>query len=186
MAIPSPTVRGVVVLGTLDWVRHTHGERSLERVLADVAEPGRTLLTGRSLIQTTRVPARTFRQLSDGIIEAHGLQGETGFHAAAASVAEADLSGYMRMLVSIGSPKFVVGRFPRVWKHYFDTGQLVVTPVESGADVQVSGAAEYGAAALEGAVGWMRAALRISRAKGPQVSRLGTGSAPAQYRVRWQ
>lgn len=183
MAGGSATVRGVVVLGVREWLERTHGE-SAPAVLESLPPSARDLVAGRALIQTTRVSASAFRALGDAIIDRWGLEGPGGYRSAAAYVAESDLSGYMKVLMKLGTPGFVLRRFPRVWRHYFDTGQLSVETEGAGAEVEIVGAQAYGAAALEGAAGWMTKGLELSGASGSSVIRSGPDSR-ARYRLSW-
>lgn len=181
------SVRGVLLIGFVDWLVREHGQRYADELIDRQPVEVQDLVRGRALIQTSRVSASLFRALAVDLIAEHGLEGPKGFRSAAAHIATEDLASYMKMLISLGSPEFVVKRFPRVWRHYFDTGTLKVTiDGPHTAEVVLEGAAIYGAAGLEGAVGWMRAALAISRAKRPSVERLDTSGDPARYRVRWE
>ena len=167
-----------------DWLARTHGASAQAEVLESLPPKAREAIESRALIQTTRVEASAFRAFGDAIIARWGIEGSTGYRSAAAHVAESDLSGYMKVLMKLGTPGFVLRRFPRVWGHYFDTGTLSVDTQGSGAEVAIVGAQAYGAAALEGAAGWMQKGLELSGAFGSTVVRTGP-DARAHYRLAW-
>ncbi len=184
MGTGSPTVRGVVVLGVREWLERTHGPSGRAEILESLSPSARDAVAGRALIQTTRVDAVSFRAFGEAIISRWGVEGPKGFRSAAAYVAESDLNGYMKVLMKLGTPGFVLRRFPRVWGHYFDTGTLSVETEGNGAEVEIVGAQAYGAAALEGAAGWMRKGLELSGASGSTVERSGPDTR-AHYRLTW-
>jgi uncharacterized protein (TIGR02265 family) len=78
----------------------------------------------------------------------------------------------MKVLMRIGTPHFVLNRFPRVWHHYFSHGELTVEEGgECSAEVIIRGAGVYGSAATEGSFGWMQGALEYAGAKGVKVTK---------------
>jgi uncharacterized protein (TIGR02265 family) len=181
----SPTVRGVVMLGLLDWVRAEHGEPGLARVLAQLPEELRSRYEGPrpKVVATTPIPAPELADLAAAIISNWELP---AYHAAAAHVAMSDLNGYMRLFLKVGTPSFVLRRLPRVLTHYCSVGELsIVDSHASAATLSLVDVEAYGRAITEGAVGWIRAALELSGAKELHIdSRIDAGR--AQYTLRWR
>ncbi len=181
---PTPTVRGVVLLGLLDWIRITHGEPGVESVLASLSGSVRPRYAGPrpKLIATTPVPASELAALAEAIIERWG---QASFERAAAHVALSDLSGYMKLFLKVGSPTFIVRRLPRVLNHYASIGVLDIESCETGrARLHIRNVAAYGPAMNVGTIGWVRAALEASGARTVEVqAELGEGI--GTYDVRW-
>jgi uncharacterized protein (TIGR02265 family) len=180
-----PTVRGVVLLGLLDWVRSEHGEPGLARVLAQLSEAAQARFGGPrpKLVATTPIPAAELAELAAAIIKNWDVP---AYHAAAAHVAMSDLNSYMKLFLKVGTPSFVLRRLPRVLSHYCSVGELsIVEASTGGASLRIASVQAYGRAITEGAVGWIRAALELSGAKDLTIDtdlRDGEG----QYTLRWR
>lgn len=181
------TVAGAVFVGVRKWVLECHGERVFDRLVKDLPEEDRAIAMSATLVNTSRIPARIWAHLGKRMIGEFGLVGEQGYHAAAGSVAMADLSGYMKILMKIGTPGAVLARFPKVWKHYFSGGELKIAQREGNSGVVViEGAEAFGDAALDGATGWMKAALQFAGARDVLVVRTKLNPADSKYQIRWR
>lgn len=154
---PTPTVRGIVMLGLLDWVRRQHGAPGLGELFDRLPSVFSEQYGGPrpTVLGTTPVPAGELASLAAKIIQQWGLP---AYHAAAAHVALSDLNGYMRLFLKVGTPTFVLRRLPRVLSHYCSEGALTIEDVGSGtAIVSIRGVDAFGVAIYEGAIGWLRA-----------------------------
>ena len=180
----APTVRGIALLGLLDWVRQTHAEPGLERALACMSEAAQARYAGPrpKVVATARIPAVDFADLAAAIIDAWGLP---AYHEAAAHVAISDLNSYMKLFLKIGTPTFVLRRLPKVLGHYCSTGELVVVEVhDKTAVLAISGVGAYGRGISEGAVGWIRAALELSGAEDLTIE-TAMNDGGGRYHLRW-
>lgn len=165
-----PFVRGVLLLGIQAWVKSELSSVALESFLNKLQPDVARLITERIVVNQSEIPADNFRRLCDEIIAAWGLDGPRGFHVIVGRIAISDLRGYMKILMRIGTPNFVLNRFPRVWHHYFSHGELTVEKTgERSVQVCIRGAGAYGSAASDGSLGWMQGALEFAGAKGVKV-----------------
>jgi hypothetical protein len=179
------TVRGVVVLGLLDWTRREHGEPGVERLLQRLPVSIRDRYGGPrpKIVATTPIPGEELDTIARAIIE---LWGVPAYHTAASHVAVSDLNGYMKLFMRIGTPNFILRRLPRVLSHYCSHGELTVDDVGHGvATLSIREAEAYGAAITEGAVGWIRAALELSGAQGVLIETRHE-SGRSRYALRWR
>ena len=167
-----PTVRGALLLGVQSWLSSELSVTQFEAFTASLIPEDAAIVSDRSVINQSRIPAEQFGRITERMIDRWGLEGPRGFHSIAGHIAIADLKGYMKVLLHLGTPKFVLHRFPKVWHHYFSHGEVTVTELGGNVfRVNLSGAAIYGAGAVEGNVGWMRAALEYSGAKSVKVAK---------------
>lgn len=180
------TVSGSVFLGLRRWFDEQYGREVFESLLDELPADARDLALSRALVNTSRIPAAIWSEIGRQAIARYGLNGDKGFYAAAMSIAMDDLSGYMKVLMKIGTPSFVLSRFPRVWRHYFSEGELEIVKRDAhSGTVVVRGAAAYGSAAQEGAVGWMRAAISYAGGRDVKVIRSQISEDESHYRIRW-
>lgn len=167
-----PFVRGALLLGIQTWFKSELSSTAQESFSTKLQAGVAHLITDRSVVNQSKIPADQFRLLCDEMIATWGLDGPRGFHAIIGCIALSDLRGYMKVLMRVGTPLFVLNRFPRVWHHYFSHGELSVEEGgERSAEVCIRGAGVYGTAAIEGSFGWMQGALEYSGAKGVRVTK---------------
>ncbi len=185
--VSQETVAGAVFVGVRNWFECTHGPEKTERLFNSLDPKDKQLALSRALVNTSRVPAHIWCELGAQAIAEFGTNGDAGYHAAASAVAMDALNGYMKVLMKLGTPSFVLSRFPRVWRHYFSGGELTVEKRTSNSGtLLISDAEEFGEAAMEGAVAWMRGALSYSGGKEVNVLRTRLTPSDSRYQLRWK
>lgn len=186
MSSTRETISGALFLNIRAWIDDNHGRETFEAMVKALPGDQQELALSRAIVNTTRVPAAIWTELGRQAITRFGLTGENGFHGIARSVAMKDLSGYMKVLMKVGTPSFVLTRFPRVWSHYFSAGVLEVEKRDSySGEVIIRDAQAFGEAALEGATSWMRAALAYAGAKEIRIVRTPVSQSESHYKLRW-
>jgi uncharacterized protein (TIGR02265 family) len=172
MSSNAPIVRGSLFLGIRAWLKAELSSTEMKSFLRRLQPPVARLVTERVVINQSEIPAADFCSLCDAVIEAWGLDGPRGLHTIVGRVAVSDLGGHMRILMRIGTPRFVLSRFPRVWRNYFSHGELTVEEDgERAALVCIRDAGAYGRVVVEGSYAWMLAALKCAGAKDVKLTR---------------
>ncbi len=167
-----------------DWVVERHGAEGWQRFLGRLPPPCRDRLTEEGIVQTSRISASDIAGIHEAIAGLWGSEG--GYREAAYNVAYKDLRSYMRMFLRRGEPGYVLGRLPKVFRHYFSAGDLGVSILdETSARVKISGAEAYGQAALEWIAGWIAGALEYSGAQDVVIQGEITGPGSAEFELTW-
>ena len=178
------TIRGVVVLGVIEWGVSSYGEAEWQRFVDGLPPPSQPTWQGESVLPTSRVPAVLFAEGAAGYIDRWG---KAAYHDATASLATSDLSGYMKFFLRVGTPTFVAKRFPNVVRHYLNVGRGTVETGPGRAHLQMFDTGAYREGTSEGTVGWCRGALQLSGAKGIEVEyEVAPDFNHASYEFRWQ
>jgi hypothetical protein len=180
-------VRGALLLGVQAWIKEDLPNTAAQDFKSQLLPDDARLLTGRHFVNQSPIPAEQFRRICDQIIRIWGIDGPRGFRKIAGRIAISDLKGYMKVLLRMGTPSFVLHRFPRVWHHYFSHGSLEVAEAGDGTfQVTLRDASIYGDGAIEGNIGWMQAALEYSGARGVKVIKTPTSDPDnVVYSVSW-
>lgn len=189
-AAAASNVRGAIVIGTLDWLRQTHGAAGYEAVRDRASAEATEVLTSRILLNSSWIPASAFDNINEQIVTLFHDGDWTATQAIGAHVAMADLSSYMKVFMRVATPRFILSRFPKIWRHYFSRGELSPSPVEAkhSASFSLVGADGYGRGGCGGTMGWTEAALRKTGATAARVSHdicVFRGASHCLFKARW-
>ncbi len=163
---PIAFVRGAIAIGAKKWVEDQHGPTGFAELLSLLTKEDRAVWTTGLLLNNAQFPAESFREYCESIVKLWG-KGEPRFlRSVGAAIAFADLATYMKIMMKLGTPSFIVSRFPKIWQHYFTAGELTVLERSStNARVELSGWEVYGLANAYASEGWMAAAIEYSGGK---------------------
>lgn len=182
----APTVRGALIVGMKKWLDETHGATGLRTLQAHLPEHEREMWDTGIVVHTARYPASCFRNFGEAAVKLWGRGDPNYLRGVGAFVAFNDLGTYMKIMMRLGSPSFVIRRFPRVWSHYFSDGSLHTNELgERHAFVEIRNWQPYGELGVYGAHGWMKAALEYSGAKRTSVRHEAPAAAAHTYEFRW-
>lgn len=121
--------KGSILLYFRDYVIREHGERALDRVIKQLDEQDRTLLSG-FLIRGGWYPVGTWNRALMAYLPTYYRDPDDGMRALAEYIAHEDLSTVYRMALKLGSPEFLMKRTGSLWSRYFDAGTLTAEEVK--------------------------------------------------------
>jgi hypothetical protein len=118
--------KGTSLAAIVRFVRQNWGDDGLTRLAATSRVPEVVPLIEGKVLAGSWYPFAYFTELLD-TAEALFSGGGDGFaRREGASCAEYDLRGVYRVFVRLTSPAFVIERSGKVWRQYYDSGDLVV------------------------------------------------------------
>jgi len=159
-------VKGLIFRGVKKWIIDRWGDNGFESFVAALPDSDRATWTTALVLPITMVPAASYRHMHEAIESVFGTGDGQVFKEAAAAVAFEDLGNVMKLLMKVGSPAFVAGRFPIAWKRYFNRGVMVLHNQQpKSLEAVLENAGVYGEAGCLGTWGWTAKALTYAGAK---------------------
>ena len=118
--------KGTVFVHLREYVQRTHGERAWLKVREGLpAEDRRTL--DELVIVGGWYPVGIWNRALALYLPANHSNPEDGMRKLAAYIAENDLNKLYKMILSMGSPEFLLRRTASLWSRYFDVGDFEAT-----------------------------------------------------------
>lgn len=190
MTTAPATVKGLIINGTIRFLKETYGEAGFQKFLDKTPEEDRKVWTEQQILAVSWVPAVIYKNAYETIESIWGNGDGKTFEKVAGIVAFYDLSTTMKFFMKIGSPGFVAQRFPSVWKKYFSAGVARILHITGNEmEIVLEGAEGYGLAGCAGTLGWTRAALEFAGAKNLKLTQkqcLRNGDSRCHYVYLWE
>lgn len=166
----SGSVKGLIFKNTKTWLLKEYGNKGLNDFVKSLPVEEQLFWIGPEISPVAWWPAQMFDHVYEIVNKLWGKKDPDVFKKGAAFVAFQDLSKIMKMFMKLGSPSTIAGRFPLVWRHYFDTGMVrIINKTTNSISIEIIGAAGYGLAGCTSAIGWTTMALEYSGAKNLKV-----------------
>ena len=118
--------KGTSLAAIVRFVRQNWGRRGLARLAAASRTPEVLELIDGKVLAGSWYPFAYFTELLDNADALFGGGVEGFARREGASCADYDLRGVYRVFVRFTSPSFVIERSGKVWRQYYDSGDLVV------------------------------------------------------------
>lgn len=185
---PPPQTKGTSVAAVIRFVEREWGAEGLSR-LASAVKPREAaqLLTGRVLAGSW-YPFADFAALLEAAETVFGGKGDVA-RREGQYCAEWDLRGVYRVFIKLASPGFLVERAGKVWRQYYDSGDLVVLePGPSSVVFELRDFASPHRAHCETVLGWSQRAAELTgvgdvTASHPECR--ARGDAKCVFRIAW-
>ncbi len=159
-------VAGTIVYGVVQVIIQTYGLEGYINVLK------RMTPEHKSLLESTHSASRSFtseftRDYLDAITRAlPSKSSQSVITEIVRELAHNHLSTVMTIFLKLGTPHFILQRFPNIWRLFFTHGTMVVeNEFEKSADVMLLDNIDYGEGVCMGSLGWMQGAMEKSGAK---------------------
>ncbi len=117
-------VKGSAVTARVRWVRETHGEEALRKVLDALTEEDRQILAGR-VLPSAWVPYELFIRLNVAADRAFGRGDHRVCYEMGKFSAEVNLPTLYKLFFRLGSPLFIFRKAAQVWDVHYTSGRLV-------------------------------------------------------------
>jgi hypothetical protein len=183
------TYKGLIALGSLDFVRANYGMEGLEKFLQQFSAEDQRFLT-HFLIPVSKVPASMLHKFYAHFLTLWG-EGQGDYYSTVMRhVAKYSLSSSMQFFIKIGKPSFIARNAGMVWKHFFSTGSLICTgSTDHSVELSATGGEEYGPALCYGIIGFGTTALELSGARNIRVNHdecIHKKKSSCIFRVAWE
>ena len=155
-------VKGTAIASTLRFVRERFGPEAVALVRDDL-EPGlRAALPDEPLVSSW-YPFALLVGLGRSAARRYG-GGLTQFHRELGRAsADYAMTTVYKIFFKLGSPQFVVSRAARVWRTYYDSGEMHAVTAEPGhAVIDLSGFADPVPDLCERLIGWMSRSVELA------------------------
>jgi hypothetical protein len=163
-------VRGTSFIGTLDYVRASHGERALVELLGSLPPPARTIIgDGRSLFPHAWYEAAALSALTRSIDRAFGSGDLALARVVGKHVAFSDVNRFFKWLFRISGPGTLFARAASVWKNYYDGGIYVFEGAQDGqASIRIEDWLDADDVLCKRLEGWIERAFELTLGAGLQ------------------
>jgi hypothetical protein len=121
--------KGSIFIHLQSFVRKRKGVRAWEDLLERTGPRDREVLESL-LIVGGWYPVGAWNRALDTFLPASYDRPDDGMRDLAAYIADADLNRLYKMVLSMGSPEFLMKRTPSLWNRYFDEGDLAATEID--------------------------------------------------------
>jgi hypothetical protein len=164
--MPEPRTKGIGFRTLIPILRSLRGEETVAATLARLAPALAEQLRENLFFSDQWYPLSWFAQFHAAAREVTGegaqLSREIGFEAV-----RGDLRGVYSVFLLVVSPSFILGKAPKLFSTYFDTGKMTVEPIDrNNARAAWVGCAGFGDDLWNRVVGGCEAALTAGGAKG--------------------
>lgn len=120
--------KGSILIHFREYVKSNHGESALKKVLRDLPEPDRVILSGL-VIHGGWYPVGTWNRALRTYLPTYYRDPDDGMRSLAEYIAQEDLSTVYRMVLKLGSPEFLLKRTSSLWNRYYDVGNFTAEEV---------------------------------------------------------
>lgn len=182
--------KGTSVAAILRFVGQNWGDEGLARLAAATRTPEIAQLITGTVLAGSWYPFPYFTELLDAA-EALFSAGVDGFaRREGASCADYDLRGVYRVFVRFTSPAFVIERSGKVWRQYYDSGDLVVLETDDTHalfELREFGSPHRGHCGT--VLGWSERAAQLSggaSVSGEHTSCRARGDRRCVFRIDWK
>jgi hypothetical protein len=159
--------KGTSLAAIVRFIRKNWGDNGLARLASAARSPDVAAVVTGTVLAGSWYPFAYFTELLDAATALFGEGADAFAQREGASCAEYDLRGVYRAFVRLTSPGFVIERSGKVWRQYYDSGELVVLE-KADADVQFElrafGSPHRGHCGT--VLGWSHRAAELSGAAG--------------------
>ncbi len=183
-----PQTKGTSVAAVVRFVERQWGSEGLQRLAAAVKpQEAAKLLTGQ-ILAGSWYPFAYFAALLESAEVLFGGAGDVA-RREGRYCAEWDLRGVYRVFIKFASPSFLVERAGKVWRQYYDSGELAV--VESAPNRVVFELRDFAAphrAHCETVLGWSERAAELTgvgKVTGSHPKCRARGDSKCVFRVEW-
>jgi hypothetical protein len=183
-----PQTKGTSVAAVIRFVEKEWGTDGLARLAAAVRPVEAAGLVSGQVLAGSWYPFAHFVALLETAETLFGGQGDIS-RREGMYCADYDLRGVYRVFIKLASPSFLVERAGKVWRQYYDSGELVVT--ESGPAAITFELREFAAphrAHCETVLGWSQRAAELTgvgKVTGHHPRCRARGDANCVFRVSW-
>jgi hypothetical protein len=186
------SAKGSVLLHFREYVKRFHGPEQLKELELALTPESRAVFSGL-MIHGGWYPVSTWNEALGVFLPRHYRDPDDGMRKVAAFIANEDLNSVYKMILTLGSPEFLVKRMTSIWGRYFNTCRFYAE--ESGPKrwtAYLEGprapdqAPDYYTCG-PGASAWMTHCLRLTGVNGAMEKtkcRLKTGQR-CEYNVFW-
>jgi hypothetical protein len=159
-------VKGTAIASTLRFVRERFGPEAVALVRGDLEPALRASLPDEPLVSTW-YPFSLLIALGRSAARRYG-GGLTHFHRELGRAsADYAMTTVYKIFFKLGSPQFVVSRAARVWRTYYDSGDMHAVTAEPGhAVIDLAGFSEPVPELCERLIGWMSRSVELAGGKG--------------------
>ena len=182
--------KGTSVSAVLRFVTQNWGPEGLARLAEKVSPPEAAKLIRDSVLAGSWYPFSHFVALLDAAETVFGGGSGTFARREGMSCADFDLRGVYRVFVRLTSPAFLVERAGKVWRQYYDSGELVI--VESSdheVTFELKAFASPHRGHCETVLGWSERAAELSGATRVRASHpncRARGDRRCIFRIDWE
>ncbi|HEY4238783.1 MAG TPA: hypothetical protein VGM88_03175 [Kofleriaceae bacterium] len=165
-----PNVKGSSLASRVLWVELNHGQRGMERLLAQSSPELRGMIETKVKLPQW-YPLEQFIELNVAIDRLFGkgdlgLIKELGRHGA-----DANLTTIYRLFFKLGTIHWILGRAVRLWSAHYDSGSLdVMTRGPNGAVLRIRGFATPHPVHCLAVRGWCERSIELSGGKQVRVT----------------
>lgn len=118
-------LKGVSWVSLREFIKERGGEGALGSVMTLLSEADREVWRA-PILTSSWVDYGPFIRAAFAVDRALGSGDGVLVRQAAVFSARRDLGGIYRMFVSLSSPQFAISRAAKLWRQYFDSGEMVV------------------------------------------------------------
>jgi hypothetical protein len=165
-------VKGTSIAARLDYVRRRGGDEAVIAILnelSDKPEVEQIRVTGA--LKSAWYPFRMFVELIEAIDRKFGRGDGSLVQDLGAEVARTDLKTVYKIFYRIASPNFIVTKATQVWNRYYDSGELMSLQNDDGRiRLELRNFETPHWVHCQSVMGWMRETLRMSGAKGCEIT----------------
>ncbi len=183
-----PQTKGTSVAAVIRFVEREWGSEGLARLAAEVKPPEAAKLLNGQILAGSWYPFAHFVALLETAEVLFGGLGDIG-RREGMYCAEWDLRGVYRVFIKLASPSFLVERAGKVWRQYYDSGELVV--LESTPTSVVFELRDFAAphrAHCETVLGWSQRAAELTgvgKVTGSHTRCRARGDSKCVFRIEW-
>ena len=190
-AFPASAARtkGTSINAILRFVVQNWGDEGLERLAVHMPSPETAAIVRNSVLAGSWYPFAYFAQILDAAEALFGNGTGTFARRQGAACADVDLRGVYRVFIRFTSVGFLVERAGKVWRQYYDSGELVVLESEKHfVNFELRGFASPHRGHCETVLGWSWRASELSGASkvhGSHPSCRARGEKRCLFRMEW-
>jgi hypothetical protein len=182
--------KGTSIAAIVRFINAEKGAAGLADVTSALRTPALAELVAGAVLAGSWFPFTFFMELLDTAAAVFGEDTEAFARREGAACADYDLRGVYRAFVRLTSPAFVIERSGKVWRQYYDSGELVVLEAIDGKvdfELRSFGTPHRGHCAT--VLGWSHRAAQLSGAsavRGEHPSCRARGDRRCLFHLEWR
>lgn len=167
MSITEATLSPTIFEHTKSWLKEKYGLVLYMRYIVWLKENNFeglcNIFEAQKELDPGQFNSQVYQQLSKTIIEYFGKGDPEVFKEAAGYVAAADLNSFLKLIIKVNFPLFIVRRWPKAWRFYFNRGEIQILNIKDKmVEIAKVGGDAYGLTACLAIQGWAKKSLELS------------------------
>jgi hypothetical protein len=157
-------VKGVALLSRLAIIKEHYGDETLNKIISELDEESRTLLTGGSILSSSWYPAEIYRDINTTIYKQMRSKEPKVLETLGALTAEMGMTTIHKSKVKENRPDETIRRIPMLWSAFHDTGtvEIIQEPNVNKALFRVTGYELPHKEFCLNLMGWARKIIELS------------------------